>query len=76
MADECLIIDRIEGEYAVCENSNRTTKDIPLSLLPKEVKEGSVLICLKDGTYTLSPTKEEERRKKLFEMQNQLFSKK
>lgn len=76
MSEEKLIVDRIEGEYAVCELSDRTTKDVLLSSLPKDVKEGSVLILQKDETYVQSSALEQERRKKLFEMQNKLFSKK
>lgn len=76
MQDKKMIVDRIEGEYAVCELSDRTTQDVPLSALPKDVKEGSVLILQKDGTYVHSPAIEQERRKKLFEMQNKLFPKK
>ncbi len=41
---DILVVDRIEGEYAICEN--RQTKeiiDINLQDLPKEIKEGTIL---------------------------------
>jgi len=47
-------VDRIEGEYAVCEDQNRVIHDIPLSQLPEGVKDGSKLEYL-DEVYTLLP---------------------
>lgn len=38
-----LIVDRFEGEYAVCENEDGTMIDIIRDKLPKETKEGDVL---------------------------------
>ncbi len=38
-----LIIDRFEGDYAVCEREDKTMMDIERSKLPEGVKEGSVL---------------------------------
>ncbi|KYC62718.1 DUF3006 domain-containing protein [Heyndrickxia coagulans] len=43
------IVDRIEGEFAVCEKEDRTTVDIRLSELPSAVKAGDVLV-VEDGT--------------------------
>jgi len=39
-----LIIDRFEGQMAVCEKPDRTMINIALGKLPKEAKEGDVLI--------------------------------
>lgn len=36
-------IDRFEGEYAVVEMEDGSMKDIPISALPKDVKEGESL---------------------------------
>ena len=36
-------IDRFEGNYAVVELENKTVFNMPIELLPKGAKEGSVL---------------------------------
>lgn len=43
-----LIIDRFEGIYAVCEKENRQTINIPITSIPPEAKEGTVLIINND----------------------------
>lgn len=50
---DILVIDRIEGKYAICEN--RQTKEmvnIDLKNLPDGIKEGTVLKC-SDGKYEI-----------------------
>jgi hypothetical protein len=44
MESERLIIDRFEGELAVCEKSDRTLVNIPRSRLPSGTREGDVLV--------------------------------
>lgn len=57
-----VIIDRFEGDFAVCEKEDKTMVNIPNELLPKEAKEGNVL------TINISIDAEEtEKRKKLIE---------
>ena len=65
-------LDRIEGEYAVLIDENGLPENVPLSLLPKEAKEGSMLENT-EGGYLLDAEETNERRKKLFELQNSLF---
>lgn len=36
-------IDRIEGAFAVVEKDDRTTENLPVSLLPEGAREGSVI---------------------------------
>lgn len=51
---ECkYIIDRIEGEFAVCEKEDMTFVNIPLSEIGQNVKEGQTLIKGGDG-YTVA----------------------
>ena len=38
-----VIIDRFEGNYAVCEKEDRTMMDIKKSKIPSIAKEGDVL---------------------------------
>ena len=67
------IVDRIEGKLAVCEREDGRFEDIPLGQLPKGVREGSVLV-LRDGAWALDLQAEQERRARLFEKQEGLFS--
>ncbi|MBU5463169.1 DUF3006 domain-containing protein [Anaerotignum sp. MSJ-24] len=57
-----IIVDRIEGEYAVCETEDKKMIDLPLSLLPEGVKEGNMYEI---GFTPLN--KEKEARKKMIE---------
>ena len=51
--EETLVIDRIEGKIAVCENRNTGKMiDIKISKLPKGIKEGNVL-KYKKGKYII-----------------------
>lgn len=38
-----LIVDRIEGNFAVCETEMRNMVDLSLDILPHNIKEGNVL---------------------------------
>ncbi|WP_455662206.1 DUF3006 domain-containing protein [Pradoshia sp.] len=67
-----LIVDRIEGDLAVCEKSDKTMVDIELTQLPDDVKEGDVLIE-KDGNYELDLTETEKRRKRVQALMDDLF---
>jgi len=66
------IIDRIEGELAVCEREDGAMEELPLAELPENVRDGSVLV-LQDGAWALDPQAEEERRARLFARQEGLF---
>ena len=66
------IVDRIEGNLAVCEREDGGFEDIPLGQLPKGAREGSVLVC-NNGAWALDLQAEQERRKRLFEKQEGLF---
>ena len=45
---EYLVIDRFEGDFAVCENNNGEIENIDKSKLPEEAKEGHVLIIVEN----------------------------
>lgn len=60
--EETIVIDRIEGNIAVCENrKNKKMQNISLTQLPKEVAEGSILKW-KNGKYELEESNEIEKR--------------
>ena len=61
------IIDRIEGNIAVCELPNCDTINISISALPNGVKEGDV-ICL-----SIDKKEAEDRKKKIDGLMNSLF---
>lgn len=65
-------IDRIDENIATIENIiNKEKKEVPLELLPENVKEGSI-ITLEGGTYILNSNEEETRRKIIEEKLNRL----
>ena len=60
-----LIIDRFEGEFAVCcDTESDAAENISISLLPEGAKEGDVLIE-KDGAYRVGALAGERRRQVL-----------
>lgn len=61
-----IIIDRFEGEYAVCEIEVGTIVNIPKILVPNAT-EGDVITIEVDKAET------EERRKNVQELMNNLF---
>lgn len=70
-----LIVDRIEGEYAVCEEPLGNRQDIPLSQLPEGLREGD---CLweEEGSYRLDREESARRRQKNRDLFQQLLKKK
>ena len=64
------IVDRIEGEYVVCEKDGDII-NIPLYELP-EVKEGDILV-LQDGKYTVDSALKEKRIKEIEEKMNDVW---
>ena len=65
-----IVIDRFEGDYAVCERDDRTMLNIYKNKLPAEAKEGDVLIV--DGDAISIDLMETSKRK---EQANQLMEK-
>ncbi|MGN0487296.1 MAG: DUF3006 domain-containing protein [Acutalibacteraceae bacterium] len=71
---EKLIVERIEDGLAVLEKEDLSHETVELSLLPTEVKEGSVLTF--DGAeYRLDEREEEDRRRRILEKQKRLKEK-
>ena len=44
-------IDRFEGEFAVCEQADRTMVNILKDNIPQEAKEGDILIIEGDSIF-------------------------
>ena len=70
--DMQLIVDRFEGDFAVCEDEKRNTVSIERSRLPSSVREGDVLTV--DGDQIrIDPDKTGERRKKIKNLMKDLW---
>ncbi len=69
-----LIIDRIEGNFAVVEAEDRHL-DIPLSEIEGTPKEGDVLKKTDRG-YIIDYESTAARRKRIWGLQNSIFKKK
>ena len=73
---EKYILDRFEGEAAIIEVSqgnNITYISIGKNKLPPKVKEGDVLIKLKDGKFFVDPKKTENRANTIKEKLDSLW---
>lgn len=66
------IVDRIEGEFAVCEKDDRTTVDIRLSELPSGVQAGNVII-VEDGIPRIDRQLTKERKAQIKKLADELF---
>lgn len=65
-------IDQINDTIVLLENIQTGEKrEVNISLLPENIKEGSILI-LKDGIYALNNGEEEKRRQRIEEKLNRL----
>ncbi len=67
-----IIIDRFEGEYAVCETEEKMFIDIPKTDIPEEAKEGDILSKMDTG-YRIEKTETEEKREEIKKRMNNLF---
>ena len=67
-----LIIDRFEDEYAVCEDENKKILNINKSKIPKQAKEGDIIIY-RNGTYILDKEKTLNRKKYIEELKKDLW---
>lgn len=68
-----VIIDRFEGNYAVCEKENGKMIDIRKDCLPKEAKEGDVL-DIKGDKIIIDVNETERRKKEIEELTKDLWS--
>ncbi|MCH5317093.1 MAG: DUF3006 domain-containing protein [Eubacterium sp.] len=62
-----LIIDRFEGDFAVCETENLEFINLPKAALPSEAKEGDGISISIDNSET------DKRKEKIEGLMNSLF---
>lgn len=67
-----IVIDRFEGNYAVCETEEKKFVDIPKSDIPKGAKEGDILTKTDKG-YNIEKVETEEKREAIKNRMNSLF---
>ena len=70
---EKYIIDRFEGDYAVCETEDMSFINIDIPLLPHGVKEGDVITADSTGRYVVNPDVTEVRQTRIKEKMNKLW---
>jgi hypothetical protein len=68
-----VIIDRFEGNFAVCEKENRQMIDIERSKIPCMAQEGDVL-NISDDIITIDAEATEKRKKRIEEIAKDLWS--
>ncbi|MGK0468944.1 DUF3006 domain-containing protein [Clostridium sp.] len=68
-----VIIDRFEGDFAVCEKEDRQMVDIEKSKIPITAKEGDVLNIDKDR-ITIDLQETEKRKKEIEELTKDLWN--
>jgi hypothetical protein len=69
-----LIIDRIEGGFAVCEKDDKEMVNIPLSDLPHGAKQGCVISII-DGSYVIDLEETKRRQEAIQDRFSKLFKK-
>ncbi len=74
MTDKFYSVSRIEDGEAVVEFPDGTFHEVPFSLLPDDVKEGNILVPDDDGKLIHDYKIEEERKERLFSLQDDIFS--
>ncbi|MDR3552467.1 MAG: DUF3006 domain-containing protein [Clostridia bacterium] len=67
-----LIIDRFEGDYAVCEEDGAKMRNIPRSLLPPGAKEGDVL-APEGGRFRVDEQGTQARRRRIDGLMKDIF---
>ena len=67
-----LVIDRFEGEYAVCENDDNEVLNIHISDLPENSKEGDI-IYKKNNSIVIDKKCSKERKKHIEEIVNDIW---
>lgn len=72
MSSTRLIVDRIEGSIAVCELDDKSFIDVQFSDLPKETKEGSVLVN-KNGSWEIDKEDQKARNERINKKMKNLF---
>lgn len=71
MSHLLVIVDRLEGKFAVVEFPDRSIKDVPRDQLPADVKEGDCFWYEHDE-YLPAPEETEKRKAKISKLTESL----
>jgi len=68
-----VVVDRIEGHFAVVELPDRTTMDVPLINLPNGTKPSD---CLEytEGKFTLDPEETQRRKAEIKKLMDSMWN--
>ncbi|KOF56976.1 MULTISPECIES: DUF3006 domain-containing protein [Clostridium] len=67
-----VVIDRFEGNYAVCEKEDRTMINIERNLIPKEAKEQDVLF-LKEGMIFIDKNSTKKKKNEIDDLMKDMW---
>ena len=67
-----LIIERFEGNFAVCEDENKNIINIKKEEIPEDAKEGDILV-LEKNKYIVDYTETQNRKKYIQELTKDLW---
>lgn len=70
-----LIIDRFEGDYAVCECETGEFLNIRRNLIAEDAREGDIIVWI-EASYLVDSEKTAARKQSIRKKANRLFSKK
>ncbi|MGN0973500.1 MAG: DUF3006 domain-containing protein [Bacilli bacterium] len=66
------IVDRIENEFAVCENENKDIVNIPITELPSNITEKSIIDYI-DSQYIINDEEKIKREETIKEKMNSVW---
>lgn len=72
MSNLLVIVDRVEGAFAVLEFPDRRTKDVPIDQLPTDVKAGDCF-WFEQEKYTPAPEEAEKRRVEITKLAHSMW---
>ena len=68
-----LVLDRFEGDYAICQPETGNSIIFPRSALPADAHEGDVLQLLHSGKLKFDPEQTQARHKRIEKKLRNLF---
>ncbi|HZJ78765.1 MAG TPA: DUF3006 domain-containing protein [Clostridia bacterium] len=68
-----IIIDRFEGDIAVCEQEDCSMINIRKSQLPNNAKVGNILYLDENGKIVIDVEEELKRKQQIIRMQQNIF---
>lgn len=70
---EYWVIDRWEGDLAICQNEQGKRQEVPKHQLPEGLKEGDWLQLLENGSFIFSSEETKKRKENAKKLRKCLF---